>query len=47
MDAVTLLGSPFEMSLRILLMLDEIRDAELDEQQICSIFRIQEHLIAA
>lgn len=37
MDAVTLLGSPFEMSLRILLMLDEITDAELDEQQICSI----------
>lgn len=37
MDDITLIGSPFEMSLRILLMLDEIPNAELDEQQICSI----------
>lgn len=37
MNGVSILGSPFEMSLRILIMLDVISDAELDEQKISAI----------
>ena len=33
----TVIGSPYEMSLRILLMLDELTNFELDEQRICAI----------
>lgn len=37
MSDTSVLGSPFEMSLRSLLMLDELIDIELDEQRICAI----------
>jgi hypothetical protein len=37
MSDTSMLGSPFEMSLRSLLMLDELIDIELDEQRICAI----------
>lgn len=37
MSDTRVLGSPFEMSLRCLIMLDELIDIELDEQRICAI----------
>lgn len=37
MSDTSVLGSPFEMSMRILLMLDEMIKIELDEQRICAL----------
>ena len=37
MKESTLLGSEFESSLRVLLLLDELRDMSLDESQIACI----------
>lgn len=37
MNEMTVLGSPFEISFRILLMLNEIGNVELDVQRICAI----------